>query len=266
MDQGASLATGDWLLFTDADVIFRPDAVRRAVAYAEHVRADHLVVLPTMVMKSVGERMMTAFFVLGLVAVRPWRVPDPDSRAYAGAGAFNMIRRRAYHDIGGMQALRLDVIEDVELGRRVKRAGLASRVALGLDLLRIRWARGAFGMVRNMTKNAFALVGFRWWVALPLMLLGLAFHVAPFALVWIAPGWSKIGFAIDLAALLAIYLGFRRFTRISPAYFLLHPVAASLMTYAMLRSMVSTVRHGGVVWRGTRYPMADLRRWTAEKS
>ena len=97
MWQAGKQATGDWVLFTDADVVFRPDALRRAVVYAERERADHLVLFPTMVMKSAGERMMMAFFQSQFVfAHRPWKVADPKSRDSIGVGAFNLIRREVY--------------------------------------------------------------------------------------------------------------------------------------------------------------------------
>ena len=55
-------ATGDWILFTDADVIFSPDSLRRAIAYIETERADHLVLFPTMIMHTWDEQMMIGFF------------------------------------------------------------------------------------------------------------------------------------------------------------------------------------------------------------
>ena len=55
-------ATGDWLLFTDADVLFKPDVLRRAVAYAEAEAADHLVLFPRMIMKRPGEKNDDRFF------------------------------------------------------------------------------------------------------------------------------------------------------------------------------------------------------------
>src|SRR5271157_5500757 len=80
-------ATGDWLLFTDADVVFRQDALRRAMVYAEGERADHAVLFPTMVMESAGERVMMAFFQSQFVfAHRPWKVADPKSRDSIGVG------------------------------------------------------------------------------------------------------------------------------------------------------------------------------------
>jgi cellulose synthase/poly-beta-1,6-N-acetylglucosamine synthase-like glycosyltransferase len=260
MWKAAAIATGEWLLFTDADVMFRSDSLRRAVAYAESERADHLVLAPTMLALTVGERMITGMLQMVMVGLRPWKVRDPHSRAFIGWGAFNMVRRRAYEDIGTMEALRLQVVEDLELGRRIKRAGFASRFATGPELVQIRWGRGALGPVRNLTKNAFAGAGFRWWLVLAFVLVVLAFHVAPFVFVFLAPGWSRLGFAIELAGIFWIYVRLRKMYRISPAYFLLNPIAAMLMAYAMVRSLVVTLRQGGIVWRGTKYSMDELRR------
>jgi len=141
MALGAQQATGEWLLFTDGDVLFHRDALRRALAYATDSRADHMVLLPTILMQSWGERMMIAFLeVLSIWAVRPWRVPDPGARRDSlGVGAFNMIRREVYDAMGGWDALRVEVLEDLSLGRRVKQSGYAQRVALGVDMVKVRW-------------------------------------------------------------------------------------------------------------------------------
>jgi len=256
MWKAASVATGEWMLFTDADVMFRSDSLRRAVAYAESEHADHLVLAPTMLALTMGERMITAMIQMAM--------RDPKSKAFIGWGAFNMVRRRAYDGIGTMEALRLQVVEDMEFGRRIKRAGFASRFATGPELVQIRWGRGALGPVRNLTKNAFAGLGFRWWLALLLVIAVLAAHVAPFVFVFIAPGWSKLGFAVELAGLFWIYVRLRKMYNISPAYFLLNPIAGLLMAYAMLLSLVVTLRQGGIVWRGTKYSMEELRRASAK--
>ena len=97
----ANEATGDWLLFTDADVLFKPDSLRRALAYAESVPADHLVMFPRMIMKRPGEYMMIAFFqTMFLFGHRPWKVADPSTDDHMGVGAFNLVRRRVYDSVG----------------------------------------------------------------------------------------------------------------------------------------------------------------------
>ena len=157
-------ATGDWLLFTDADVLFKPDSLRRAVAYAEAERADHVVLFPRMIMKRVGERMMIAFFqALFVFGHRPWKVADPKARDHMGVGAFNMVRRSVYDAVGTYRALRMEVLDDMKLGKVVKNAGFAQRNVSGEDLISLHWAKGAFGIVNNLTKNFFAVLSFQWW-------------------------------------------------------------------------------------------------------
>src|SRR5262249_55525298 len=76
----ANQASGEWLLFTDADVLFKPDSVRRALAYAEAEPADHVVLFPRMIMKRPGEYMMIAFFqTMFMFGHRPWKVADPST-------------------------------------------------------------------------------------------------------------------------------------------------------------------------------------------
>jgi cellulose synthase/poly-beta-1,6-N-acetylglucosamine synthase-like glycosyltransferase len=79
---GGRQTQSDWILFTDADCVFREDALRRAIFYAEQTCTDHLVVMPTMLTQNWGEAMMIGFLeVAGAFAVRPWKVPDPEPGA-----------------------------------------------------------------------------------------------------------------------------------------------------------------------------------------
>ena len=151
MSVAAREATGEWLLFTDGDVVFAPEALSRALGFAVASAADHFVLLPTVVLGSFGERVMISFMqVVAIWGPRPWRVPNPRARRDAiGVGAFNMLRREAYEAIGGWEALRMEVVEDLALGYLIKKKGLRQRVALGRGLVRVRWVEGAFGVVEN---------------------------------------------------------------------------------------------------------------------
>ncbi len=139
----------DWLLFTDADVMFRPDCLRRAIAYAEAERADHIVLLPRVLMKRPGEKMMVGFFQLLFVfGHRPWKVADPKAKDHMGVGAFNLVRRSTYEAVGTYERLRFEIVDDMKFGKVIKNAGFRQRVVLGDDLIAIRWAHGARGVVR----------------------------------------------------------------------------------------------------------------------
>jgi glycosyltransferase involved in cell wall biosynthesis len=254
-------ATGDWLLFTDADVRFKPASVRRVIAYAEAEKADHVVLFPRMIMKRPGERMMIAFFqALFVFGHRPWKVPDPKARDHMGVGAFNMVRRTVYEAIGTYKALRMEVIDDMKLGKLVKNAGYAQRNVFGEDLISLHWAKGAFGIMNNLTKNFFAVLSFQWPRTVA-SIFGLAFlNLGPFLGVFLAHGWVRVPYAIALLSLFGIYWGMSGHSDVAPYYFFLHPVSTTLFMYTLVRSMFHTLWNGGIVWRGTKYPLEELRK------
>jgi glycosyltransferase involved in cell wall biosynthesis len=256
----AKQTDADWLLFTDADVMFRPDCLRRAIAYAETERADHVVLLPRVILKRPGEKMMVGFFQLLFVfGHRPWKCADPKARDHMGVGAFNLVRRSAYEAVGTYERLRFEVVDDMKFGKVIKNAGFRQRVVLG-NLIEIRWAQGARGVVRNLTKNFFAVMSFEIWRAVGGSIAVAFLNLVPFFGVLFAPGWTRLGYAIALASMFGLYAGIWRRDEISPWYFLLHPVSTVLFIYTILRSMCVTLWNGGVEWRGTFYPLADLKK------
>ena len=254
-------AGGDWLLFTDADVLFKPDVLRRALAYAESENADHVVVFPRIIMKRPGEKMMIAFFqTLFTFGHRPWRVADPDTKDHMGVGAFNLVRRTAYEAVGTYKALRMEVLDDMKLGKVLKNARFRQRNVFGDDLISVRWAKGAMGVVDNLTKNFFAVLSFQWWRTVA-SVFGLFFlNLGPFLGIWLAHGWARVPYVVALGSMFLIYLGMSFKSSIPPYYFLLHPVSTMMFEYTLIRSMVLTLRNDGVTWRGTKYPLEELRK------
>jgi glycosyltransferase involved in cell wall biosynthesis len=260
MWKASQQATGEWLLFTDADVVFRADTVKRAMAYAERERADHVVLFPTMIMHTVGERMMMAFFQSQFVfAHRPWKVADPKSRDAMGVGAFNLVRRSVYEEIGTYAALRMAVLDDMMLGELVKQNGFRQRCVFGRDLLRLRWVVGTLGMVRGLTKNFFAILRFDVLFAVAAICGVMLVNAGPFVGVWFAHGWERVGYLVALLAIAAMYWGMASMSAVSPVYFLLHPVGTVLFAFAMVRSMVVTLARGGIVWRGSFHRLQELK-------
>jgi glycosyltransferase involved in cell wall biosynthesis len=254
-------ASGDWLLFTDADVNFRPDALRRALAYGEAEHADHVVLFPQMIMRQPGEKMMIAFFqTLFVFGHRPWKVADPKSKDHMGVGAFNLVRRSVYEQVGTYERLRMEVLDDMKLGKVVKQSGHAQRNVFGSDLISLRWAKGAMGVVNNLTKNFFAILSFQWWRTI-ISCFGLAFlNFGPFAGLFLAHDWERLPYGIALFAMFAIYVGMSRRSAVPAYYFLLHPASTALFVFALLRSMILTLSQDGVVWRETKYRLEDLRK------
>jgi glycosyltransferase involved in cell wall biosynthesis len=258
---GAQQSNSDWVLFTDADCIFHPDALCRALDYATKTSVDHLALFPTMLFRTLGERMMLSFpQVMANFIVRPWKVRDPKTRDHIGVGAFTLMRRSAYVAMGTYEKLRLEVVDDLRLGEIVKQTGLRSDIVFGPDLVALRWAVGAFGIVRNLEKNLFAFLKFR--VSLVVAACGVLgfLCVWPFVGLALAPGWARTGFAFAVAMIAISYSMASRYTRTSPVFFVTCPIGALLTMYAVSRSAFVAVRDGGITWRGTKYPLAELRK------
>ena len=259
MAQATEKSDSEYLLFTDADVLFSPSVLRRAMVCAVESQADHLVVLPTMQVRSWGEGVVLGFFqILGMWHSRLWRVSDPKARDFVGVGAFNLVRREALQEIGGWVPQRLAVLEDVTLGRRMKAAGMRQRIAFAPGLVLVHWASGARGLMRVMTKNLFSAFNFQ-----PLLLLGMCGWIAVFCVAPLAGlGWwpTVMPSLLVLCCVGATYRLMGEASLIDARYGWLYPLGALAFVAAMVRSMATVLAQGGVEWRGTFYVLSELRR------
>jgi glycosyltransferase involved in cell wall biosynthesis len=252
-------SSSDYLLFTDADILFSPSVLRRALVCAQETHADHLVVMPTVQVQSKGEGIVLGFLqLMSLWAVRPWMVQEPKARRdVAGIGAFNLVRRDALNEIGGWIPQRLAVLEDITLGRRMRAAGMRQRVAFAPGMVLVHWAKGGHGLLTNMTKNLFSAFGFQpLFVVVVCVWIGVFFLLPLAGLVW----WGTLVQAlVILCCIGALYRVMGAASKIDARYAWLYPLGAVAMIFAMARSMVVVLLQRGVMWRGTLYPLRDLR-------
>lgn len=259
---GTHAATGDWLLYTDADVHFAPGTLRKAVAEAEARGMDHLVLMPGFREASFSLNVVLSAFLNGfLLLVRPSAIGRPRSRAFAGAGAFNLVRRAALERTEGFEWLRMEVVDDVGLGLMLHRAGARGGFAAAFHEVNVRWYPSVGALVRGLEKNLFA--GARYSLTrLFAGLLGIAALLpAPVAALVIrgVPGLWSAGAAAALSLIaVALVLKIRYRLPLLPA--LLSPAGTAVLAAAMLRSGILCSLRGGIVWRGTFYPLRDLRR------
>ena len=254
-------AQGEWLLFTDADVVFAPDTLRRGVAYARARNIEHLVVSPRCETHDFWERLFVSYFgLMFCFRVRPWDIANPNSKAYVGLGAFNLVRADAYNAFGGHRALPLDVLDDTKLGKVIKRSGFRTHLLEGGDLISVRWVVGLKGVVDGLTKNAFA--GFDYSLPRTAGAIVALFYTALYpVLALLLPGGAAR--LMGLAALCLMALGAHTMKRVTEAggeYGLAYPLASLVLIYIILRSTWRCYRQQGIVWRGTLYPLDALRR------
>ncbi len=254
---GATAATGDWILFTDADCWLKPDVIERAVRVAEREVADHVTLVPGTVLESRATR---GWHLLFLTSLLGWfsGVNRDRPKSYVGIGAFNLVRAEAYRQCGGYETLRLTVVDDIKLGLLLRRAGKRSRGYLGVDDVECHWGTTVGNMVKIMEKNYFAALDFRLGlvVAGSLAVTGvlgiLVTGLLSGTLAGVAAGISPFFLAVP-AGILARRVGW------AWPCALFVPLMIPVFLYALFNSTYTALRQGGIRWRDTFYPLSILR-------
>ena len=261
LQKAYAASTGDWLLFTDADVRFKHDALRRAIALVKARNLEHLTLMGDVEMVGFWETVLITFFGMAFhIATDPYRVANPHSRAYVGVGAFQLLKRAAYEASGTHRRLAMEVVDDMKLGKIVKQSGFRSSAGVAQDFVVVRWHAGLGNLVRGVTKNFFAGVGY----SVPLVAIAvvalLLMNVAPIFGVFFGQGWTRVFAVAAFVIALCFHTGVDIGMRVSPFYAFTHPLGALLFSYMLLRSTVVTLKQGGIIWRDTFYPLEDLKR------
>ena len=255
---GASAATGDWILFTDADCWLQPDVIDRALRITARDTADHITMVSGLAPGSLG---LKAAHLLFLLSFANWisGANRDRPRSFMGIGAFNLVRADAYRQCGGYEALRLTVVDDVKLGLLLRRAGKRTRAFVGGDDVECHWGTTAWNMVKIMEKNYFAAVDYR----LGLVLAGSAFVLLVFIILILGLiSGTMAGLTAALSPLSLILPAWILARRLGWSWLttLYVPFMFPLFYYSVLNSTFVTLRQGGVRWRETFYPLETLRR------
>ena len=260
MSRAAQLAQGEWLLFTDGDIFIEPPTLKQVIRYATAKRLDHFCLLPSMETAGWMECVLTSFFaMLFCFGTYPWLRGTRFPMAYYGVGAFNLVRRSAYEDAGGFESIRMDVMDDVNLGRLLRDHGARADLLVAGDAVRVRWQESAWGVIRGLEKNAFANCRYSVARLIGFTLFYSAIFFLPIAAVLCLDVVAASGFG---ASLVLLVVSFGCLSRLFGCHLTVGPwlpVGAAAVLLAFWRSAVITLRQGGVRWRDTFYPIETLR-------
>lgn len=255
----AGQARGDILLFTDADIHMAPSTVGRAVARLEAKGLDHL----SLIFKNKARGWLLNGLILdaggGLFMLfQPWRVAS-SPRHFMGVGAFNMVRRAMYEEVGGHGPLALHPIDDIMLGKVINEAGGRQECLSAYDYVTVHWYPSVAGMVDGLMKNVFALCDFK-----PLLALAAALAVALLTMVppWgvlLTDGLARLFFLLTVLLRLLQFYGGCRHSGLSGWVIFSSFLTPYLTCYIILRSCLVTLVQGGIRWRGTLYSLEELR-------
>ncbi|HJV64783.1 MAG TPA: glycosyltransferase family 2 protein [Geomonas sp.] len=257
---GSQRATGDLLLFTDADIFMEPSVVSRAVAFVKEHRLDHLAVTPSVHMPTLFLAMFGASFIIYFsLFARPWKARDPKSRCHIGIGAFNLVSAAAYRQVGGHQPIRLRPDDDIKLGKILKKGGFRADVAFAPDMLSVEWYASVGEAIRGLEKNAFSGADYN----IPLVLMGVLFHLLcsiwPFVAIFLTGGPVRLIYLAVVALIMFAVADSTRFHGSRSWYALGYPLTSALFVYIMLRTMLLNLLQGGIYWRGTFYSLKELK-------
>jgi len=252
---GAKEATQPWLLFTDADAEHDSDASARALHIAQTTGAALVSFSPEQVTENWYEKALIPFIYCRLAKLFSFdAVNDPNFPAAAANGQFLMIRRDAYEAIGGHASVAADVLEDVALAQRAKRAGYTLWFASGKGIVRVRMYRSFGAMWEGWKKNLYLLVGATPWKAFR------EFEsVSPWMVLLLLIAGLKFPFALFLGVLLLLFRQMNYGSELTrnqyPFSFIIYYVPATALYLGVLWASWRSHARGRVEWKGREYPV-----------
>ncbi|RYY67609.1 MAG: glycosyltransferase [Chitinophagaceae bacterium] len=258
--KGYCASTEEWLLFTDGDVQFAPDTLRKAMAFVQERGLQHLTVLPEVTSRSgLFRAVMNTFALMLDIKLQPWTVSDPKSKSSIGVGAFNLVERAAYERAGTHLLISLRPDDDLKLGARIKGSGGRQDVAYGESVLWLEWYHSLGQFVNGLMKNMYSVYDYQLAPALGAAVATFLILVLPVPLLLLSGVPYIYGGLLIFAAQVALMLG-KKGIRAPWWHALLMPFAGLVMVYVILKSTWRTVRQGGIYWRDSFYPLSELRK------
>ncbi|WP_299501950.1 glycosyltransferase family 2 protein [Mucilaginibacter sp.] len=256
--QGYLNSTEEWILFTDADIVFHPDAINKAIGYAIRHRLDHLAISPDTRSRSVVlNSVLATFYLMLMLYMRPWNAKNPKSKASVGIGAFNLVKRDAYEKAGTHTAIKLRPDDDLKLGNLIKSAGLRQDILSGRQYICLEWYKNLQQFINGLMKNSFSVADYKLGIAILQAVAVLICIALPIPIMLI----GGCGYIFILPTL--ILLGQVTYMIMVPAnkwwYALMIPFAGFLMAYIILKAAILTIKQGGIYWRDSFYSLATLK-------
>ena len=265
LDQGVARAQGEWILCTDADVHFAPGLLRQAVAFALAQRCDHLALIPRTIQSGfwldVAVRTFSLLFIIGTGGAN---VNRRDGNAFVGIGAFNLVKTETLRRTPGFAWLRLEPGDDVGLGLMIYQVGGRSRLALARDELTVRWYASLAAMFKGLEKNLYGpTANYHWWLLLIEVVALASFVTAPFLAIGLSLVQKNVILLISGLGALTMLIAFSIQGKSEGARDVLNtlsfPAGLIIIAAMLLHAGRKCDTNGGIDWRGTHYPLVELR-------
>jgi len=260
LQHGAEHVQGEYLLFTDADIIMEKTAVARGISHMLENRLDHVSIC----FKNIAQGgLLNALFLdvgAGLMFLfKPWKAKDPNSKRYIGVGAFNLVKASAYRTIGGHRSIALHPIDDIMLGKVIKHHGLSQDCLLGHNFVQVKWYATVREFIDGCMKNGFALYNYSIARVLFVVLIVVTLNILPLWAFFFTSGITRSLFGAVIIIRILSYAHGLSNIGITPWYSIWSLVTPYIGIYITIKAAVVTTKNKGIVWRGTFYPLDELK-------
>ena len=191
---------------------------------------------------------------------KPWRVREKKSRFFIGVGAFNLLKGSVYRAIGGHETIRMHPIDDMMLGKTIKKHGYSQECLLAGDYVRVPWYDSVPAMVRGLMKNMFAVVHYRLSL-IPFLLVGVTIvSVFPLWGMIFCSGYIRLFCMIAFGVRTMLFYGGMKYQGL-PVWYVVGSLFSPYITlYIIVRSTMTTLVRGGIEWRGTVYSLDEMKK------
>jgi glycosyltransferase involved in cell wall biosynthesis len=258
LHKGSLVARGELLLFVDADILYQPDALGAALAWMEGAGRDMITLLPDVRMRGFWDHVAMPNLAMFLFTFSPaWLANRTNLPILAvGGGTGNLVRREAYHAAGGHEALKDAVVDDVALGRLIRRSGRPTAGVRAEKFVSVHMYDGLRGIVEGFTKNGFAIFNRSYALMLAVLVFVTAGNLLPYAL---AVAGEPFSIAVVVTITLTRVVLFAALGYSILAAIFLHPLMIVVWCWIMLRSAWITGIRRQLPWRGRVYDARETR-------
>jgi glycosyltransferase involved in cell wall biosynthesis len=260
--KGYQVAVGSFLLFSDADIHFQPDTISKALTYMKDQKVDHVTIAPDLQANGFWLQAFISYFLYGFsVFKRPWTANyDHSKKGGMGIGAFNLVKRDVYVQIGTHEGIKNRPDDDLKLGQVIKQKGYKQRFLSGVNQLWVEWYPSLKEAIKGLEKNTFA--GLHYSLAVTVFAISsiLISHFLPIVTLFSKDQAVQILSTVFLVIFLILYgVTIVKMSSYSLWKLAVYPITTTIFLYSTIRAVALTYIKGGIQWRGTFYTLKELR-------
>lgn len=258
--RGAQQAAGEYLLFTDADVVMHRSTLSKAIHYMKENKLDHLTLGPEIRMPGLLLQMFAGAFVIFLALYsRPWKAKNPKSNKYIGIGAFNLVQADVYRAVGTYQAIAMRPDDDFKLGKLIKSRGYKQEPLFGEEMIYVEWYDSLRDLIDGLMKNTFAVFDYKIFVVIAVSTSLFLLNVWPCLAIFLIRGMAQILNFMIVLIMLSLYWEIMKSHNAKRWLGIGFPISTCLFIYIMWRAMLTAIFNNGITWRDTHYSLAQLK-------